>query len=125
MAPTPAATGPQRQDPRPPATRSSGPQAFKYSQGGDKSLLHTELSKARDSLRHAGRRERRRIISRTLLVKGLEYDHIIIADATNHSEVNDFYVALTRARKSIHILANGASLTLGESPRGPKARKEP
>ena len=31
MAPTPAAPGPQRQDPRPPATRSSGPQAFKYS----------------------------------------------------------------------------------------------
>lgn len=90
-------------------------------QGGDKSLLHTELAKARDSLRHAGRRERRRIISRTLLVKGLEYDHVIIADAGNHTEVNDLYVALTRARKSIHILANGASLTLIESPRGPRA----
>lgn len=93
-------------------------------QGGDKSLLHTELAKARDSLRHAGRRERRRIISRTLLVKGLEYDHVIIADAGNHTEVNDLYVALTRARKSIHILANGASLTLVESPRGPGARAE-
>ena len=93
--------------------------------GGDKSLLHTELSKARHSLRHAGRRERRRIISRTLLVKGLEYDHIIIADAGNHTEVNDFYVALTRARKSIHILANGASLTLVESPRGPARASNP
>jgi hypothetical protein len=88
--------------------------------GGDKALLHTELAKARDSLRHAGRRERRRIISRTLLVKGLEYDHVIIADAGNHLEVNDFYVALTRARKTIHILANGSSQTLVESPRGPK-----
>lgn len=92
-------------------------------QGGDKSLLHAELAKARDSLRHAGRRERRRIISRTLLVKGLEYDHVIIADAGNHTEVNDLYVALTRARKSIHILASGGSLTLVESPRGPRARK--
>ena len=89
-------------------------------QGGDKSLLRTELAKARDSLRHAGRRERRRVISRTLLVKGLEFDHVIIADAGNHTEVNDFYVALTRARKSIHILANGTSLLLAESPRGPR-----
>lgn len=86
------------------------------------SILPTELAKARDSLRHAGRRERRRIISRTLLVKGLEYDHVIIADAGNHAEVNDLYVALTRARKSIHILATGGSLTLVESPRGPRAR---
>lgn len=93
-------------------------------QGGDKSLLHTELAKARDSLRHAGRRERRRIISRTLLVKGLEYDHVIIADVGNHTEVNDLYVALTRARKSIHLLARHGSLTLVESPRGPQARKE-
>jgi hypothetical protein len=90
--------------------------------GDDMSILHTELAKARDSLRHAGRRERRRIISRTLLVKGLEYDHVIIADAGNHAEVNDLYVALTRARKSIHILATGGSLTLVESPRGPRAR---
>jgi len=93
-------------------------------EGSDKSLLHTELAKARDSLRHTGRRERRRIISRTLLVKGLEYDHVIIADAGNHAEVNDLYVALTRARKSINILASGRSLTLVESPRGPKAHKK-
>ncbi len=94
-------------------------------QGGDKSLLLTELAKARDSLRHAGRPERRRIISRTLLVKGLEYDHVIIADARNHTEINDLYVALTRARRSINILASDPSLTLIESPRGPKAHKEP
>jgi hypothetical protein len=91
-------------------------------QGDDKSLLHAELAKARDSLRHAGRPERRRIISRTLLVKGLEYDHVIIADAQNHTEINDLYVALTRARKSINILASDPSLTLIESPRGPKAQ---
>lgn len=91
-------------------------------QGGDKSLLRTELAKARDTLRHAGRRERKRIVSRTLLVKGLEYDHVIIADAANHTEVNDLYVALTRARKSIHILARGTSLSLIESPTGPTVR---
>lgn len=92
--------------------------------GEDKSALHTELARARDSLRHVGRRERRRVISRTLLVKGLEYDHVIIADAGNHAEVNDLYVALTRARKTIHILANGSTLSLVESPRGPKATRD-
>lgn len=84
--------------------------------GNDKSVLLDELAKARDVLRHPGRRERRRIISRTLLVKGLEYDHVIVADAANHLEVNDFYVALTRARKSIHILGTADIIRLVPSP---------
>jgi AAA domain len=85
--------------------------------GDDKNVLREELAKARDALRHAGRRERRRIISRTLLVKGLEYDHVLIADVGMHVEVNDLYVALTRARKSIHILGTADTITLVESPR--------
>jgi hypothetical protein len=88
--------------------------------GDDTTILLEELAKARDVLRHAGRRERRRIISRTLLVKGLEYDHVIIADVANHAEVNDLYVALTRARKSIRILSRSQTLTLTPSPNGPK-----
>lgn len=85
--------------------------------GDDKKVLREELAKARDALRHAGRRERRRIISRTLLVKGLEYDHVLIADIGMHLQVNDLYVALTRARKSIHILGTTNTITLVESPR--------
>jgi hypothetical protein len=85
--------------------------------GDDKNVLREELAKARDALRHAGRRERCRIISRTLLVKGLEYDHVLIADIGKHLEVNDLYVALTRARKSIHILGTTDTITLVESPR--------
>lgn len=85
--------------------------------GDDKNVLREELAKARDALRHSGRRERRRIISRTLLVKGLEYDHVLIADVGKHLEVNDLYVALTRARKSVHILGTTDTITLVESPR--------
>lgn len=85
--------------------------------GDDTTVLREELAKARDALRHAGRRERRRIISRTLLVKGLEYDHVLIADIGRHPQVNDLYVALTRARKSIHILGTTDTITLVESPR--------
>ena len=86
--------------------------------------LLRELAKARDMLRHAGRRERRRIISRTTLVKGLEYDHVIIADAANHLEVHDLYVALTRARKTVHILATTDIITLVASPNGPKPKAD-
>lgn len=85
--------------------------------GDDKSVLREELAKARDVLRHAGRRERRYVISRTLLVKGLEFDHVLIADIGMHRQVNDLYVALTRARKSIHILGTTDTITLVESPR--------
>lgn len=70
-------------------------------QDGDAGVLLEELAKAREVLRYAGRRERRRVISRTLLVKGLEYDHVIIADVEAHAKVNDLYVALSRARKSV------------------------
>jgi hypothetical protein len=87
--------------------------------GGDKSVLLEELAKARDVLRHAGRPERSRIVSRTRLIKGLEYDHVVIADAAMHSQVNDLYVALTRARKSIKILSRSDTIALQPSPRGP------
>ena len=82
------------------------------------SVLLEELAKARDVLRYAGRRERKRVISRTLLVKGLEYDHVIIADVGDHAKVNDLYVALSRARKSITILGSSNTLQLQPSPKG-------
>ncbi len=87
-------------------------------QGNDTGVLLEELAKAREVLRHAGRRERRRVISRTLLVKGLEYDHVIIADVGDHAKVNDLYVALSRARKSITILGRSSTLQLQPSPNG-------
>jgi len=80
--------------------------------------LLDELAKVREVLRYAGRRERRRIISRTLLVKGLEYDHVVIADVNQHARTNDLYVALSRARKSITILGTSDTLRLQQSPRG-------
>lgn len=86
--------------------------------GGDTGALLDELAKIREVLRYAGRRERRRIISRTLLVKGLEYDHVIIANVNEHASINDLYVALSRARKTITILGTSDTLQLQRSPRG-------
>ena len=63
-----------------------------------------ELAIIRDKLRHAGRRPHNRVASRTVLVKGLEYDHVIIADASKMLDTRNYYVTLTRAKKSITVI---------------------
>ena len=60
------------------------------------------------------------MVSRTLLVKGLEFDHVVIADIGNHTEVHDLYVALTRARKTVTILGTKDEIRLKPSPNGPE-----
>ena len=71
-----------------------------------------EFGRIRDRLRRSGRRAHSRIASRTLLVKGLEYDHVVIADATKLGDPRNLYVALTRARKSITVLGPSPILDL-------------
>lgn len=88
----------------------------------DPGLLTAELAKARDRIRHSGRSHRRRIVSRTVLVKGLEYDHVIIANVSQIRDAHNLYVALTRARKSIAIIGNSPTLTITDTPLEPKAR---
>lgn len=73
-----------------------------------------ELAAIRDKLRHSGRRQHARVASRTVLVKGLEYDHVIIADASKMRDPKNFYVALTRAKKSITIISSSPIITLVE-----------
>ena len=63
----------------------------------------------RDGGRQAGRRVERRTVSRTLLVKGLEFDHAILLDADRHDRMN-LYVALTRAASSLTVLSAGLSV---------------
>lgn len=45
----------------------------------------------------------RRIIGTTLLVKGLEYDHAVVLDATTLSK-KDLYVAFTRGARSLTVI---------------------
>ncbi|GLY20000.1 hypothetical protein Kisp01_70140 [Kineosporia sp. NBRC 101677] len=86
----------------------------------EESDLHDALSRVREVRRHVGRKQRRRVVSRTVLVKGLEYDHVIITDIKQLSDICNLYVALTRARKSLTILGP-STLTLKETPSGPRA----
>lgn len=61
----------------------------------------------RDRGRHAGRKVEHRTVSRTLLVKGLEFDHAIVLNADAHNAAN-LYVAITRGSKSLTVLSSGS-----------------
>jgi superfamily I DNA/RNA helicase len=63
------------------------------------------LGVIRNRLRYAGRKSREKLLSRTLLVKGLEYDHAIIANADAIGNHKHLYVAMTRPRKTLTILS--------------------
>lgn len=83
--------------------------------GDNPDVLGSELARARDRIRHQGRRNRSKVVSRTLLIKGLEYDHVVIADINQMTDVNNLYVALTRARKTITIVGATATITVTET----------
>lgn len=70
------------------------------------------LARVRDRLRRTGRRNDNRIASRTLLVKGLEYDHVIIADVSKMQDPCNLYVALSRARKSVTVFGSSSLVQL-------------
>jgi hypothetical protein len=65
--------------------------------------------RARREIRHRGRSPEPRIVSRTLLIKGQEYDHAVILDAGVHNAKN-LYVALTRGKKSVTVLSPSPQL---------------
>jgi UvrD/REP helicase N-terminal domain len=58
----------------------------------------------RDQTRRRGRAVRGRVVSRTLLVKGLEFDHAIVLDYAELNSPKEKYVALTRPRRSLTVL---------------------
>ena len=55
---------------------------------------------------------RRRLIGTTLLVKGQEFDHAIVLDATSLGR-KELYVALTRGARSLTIISTNATLKPG------------
>lgn len=63
------------------------------------------LSRTRNHARVVGRRPTARVVSRPLLVKGLEYDHVIILNPEKYS-AQELYVALTRGSKSVTIISD-------------------
>lgn len=85
----------------------------------NKAELQPELSlaeaaeKYHSEFRYKGRPlGRRRLIGTTLLVKGLEFDHAIVLDASSLSR-KELYVALTRGARSLTIISTNAVLNPG------------
>lgn len=70
------------------------------------------LARVRDRLRHSGRTLSSKTVSRTLLVKGLEFDHVIIENLQNMADHHHLYVAITRARKTVTVLGSSPQVTL-------------
>jgi len=70
---------------------------------------HPSLEEAAYTARHKtrvhGRKLDNRIISTTLLIKGLEFDHAIVLNGDKLQNVENFYVAITRASKNLTVLS--------------------
>ncbi|ANB77317.1 hypothetical protein AYM40_35125 [Paraburkholderia phytofirmans OLGA172] len=62
--------------------------------------------------RERGRIVRNRSVGSTLLVKGLEFDHVVITPDACRTKL-EWYVALTRATRSVRVLAPQKSFTVG------------
>jgi len=65
---------------------------------------------ARYKTRVNGRKPEVRIISRTLLIKGLEFDHALILNADKLQNRENFYVAITRGSKSLTVLSSSPAI---------------
>jgi hypothetical protein len=72
--------------------------------------LEEAAGKYQRQFRHSGRPVAYpKLIGTTLLVKGLEFDHAIVLDASSLSR-KELYVALTRGSKSLTIISSSVSL---------------
>ncbi len=85
-------------------------EALKECQNGGQPTVEDAAIAVRDRLRHLGRRPSRFTVSRTLLMKGLQFDHVVVLDA-DALDARNLYVALTRASRTLHVLAAGPILS--------------
>ena len=70
------------------------------------------LGRVRNRARIIGRASEQRVISRPLLIKGLEYDHAIVLNAERLT-ATELYVALSRGRKSLTVVSDQQFLRPG------------
>jgi len=83
--------------------------SLKEHETGQHTCLEEAAIRARDRTRRSGRAPGHYVISRTLLVKGLEFDHVLILDA-NALDRKNLYVALTRGSRSLTVLGTSPVL---------------
>lgn len=72
--------------------------------------IYTEMVSYKNRIRRTGRTIKGKCIATTLLTKGLEFDHVVIIGANKFEDHKNFYVAISRACKSLHIFTNSMTL---------------
>ncbi len=85
--------------------------------GGAYDTLADAAWHVRNRTSRAGRRYGRMIISRTVLIKGLEFDHAVVLDADS-MDAHDLYVAMTRGSRSLTVLSKTPVLHLKTAKNG-------
>lgn len=79
------------------------------------------MTEAANRVRHrismAGRRLPRRTVSTPLLLKGLEFDHVVVPNASHfagerQAQAKLFYVAISRATRSLTITSQESRMLL-------------
>jgi hypothetical protein len=81
--------------------------------------VEVAVTQLRNQVRVTGRRHSERVISRPVLIKGLEYDHAIDLDGDAH-KAQSLYVALTRSRKSLAVLSRTRTIQPVTSAKRPR-----
>lgn len=77
--------------------------ALRDASSGKSASLADAAWRIRDSSRRLGRFVPSRCLSTTLLVKGLEFDHVLVLKAGDFGDAENLYVALTRGAKSLVV----------------------
>lgn len=83
--------------------------SLKIFNAGESASLREAALIVRERTRQNGRNIGNRVVSRTLLIKGLEFDHCIVHDIDKMNKEN-LYVALTRGSKTLTIVSNSPVL---------------
>jgi len=79
-----------------------------YLKGGYASLVDTAWF-IRNQARRRGRSVEYRTVSRNLLIKGLEFDHVIVLDA-DAFDAKNLYVALTRSTRTLTVFSDNPTI---------------
>jgi DNA helicase-2/ATP-dependent DNA helicase PcrA len=90
-------------------------EAFKNLSLSNSNTLEEATRSVVNKYRYIGRRPHLRIVARIRLIKGLDFDHVIIYNFQDLKNVKEAYVALTRAKKSITIFADKETFTYSDS----------
>jgi hypothetical protein len=86
--------------------------ALKAASAGGDVTVSQALTRMRNRARILGRAAETRVISRPLLIKGLEYDHAIVLNAERLT-ATELYVALSRGRKTLTVVSEDRLLQPG------------